>query len=139
LFTLHVNPYYLRLNFSHNLLEDDESSAKYDGTSGYLTITLTKEIPGQEFKDLDLLAKLLAPKKTEVAPNIEVVGQENNDVEDETTAITAGVENLGLEDSELLEGEYVSVLNLYHYISYFRQRPKMTGKSNKKYPSLYRL
>ncbi|KAF8320096.1 SHQ1-domain-containing protein, partial [Clavulina sp. PMI_390] len=61
LVTLHVNPYFLRLTFSHRLVEDDESSAQYDPSTGYLTIVLTKEVPNQHFDDLDLLAKLLAP------------------------------------------------------------------------------
>jgi len=78
LLTVHVNPYFLRLNFSNRLLEDDESSAKYDPGSGYLTVTLTKEIKGEEFKDLDLLAKLLAPRSIKVSqqPIIEIVGTE---------------------------------------------------------------
>lgn len=59
--TLHVKPYFLRLTFSHRLVEDDESSARYDPSSGYLTIVLTKEVPGEHFKDLDLLARLLTP------------------------------------------------------------------------------
>jgi hypothetical protein len=59
--TLHVNPYFLRLTFSHRLVEDDESSAQYDPSSGYLTIILTKEVPAEHFKDLDLLAQLLTP------------------------------------------------------------------------------
>ncbi|KAF5365617.1 hypothetical protein D9758_003180 [Tetrapyrgos nigripes] len=64
LFSLHINPYFLRLNFSHPVIEDDASSAKYDPGSGYLTVTLTKQVKGEEFKDLDLLAKLLAPRPT---------------------------------------------------------------------------
>ena len=63
--TLHVNPYFLRLTFPHRLVENDESSAQYDPSSGYLTIVLTKEVPGQHFKDLDLLARLLAPSTGE--------------------------------------------------------------------------
>ena len=54
LVTVHVNPYFLRLNFSKALLEDDQSSANYDPSSGTLTVTLTKEHPGEIFDDLDL-------------------------------------------------------------------------------------
>ncbi|KAG6831306.1 hypothetical protein H0H92_011513 [Tricholoma furcatifolium] len=75
LVSVHINPYFLRLNFSYPLLEDDASSAKYDPSSGYLTITLTKENPGQVFDDLDLLAKLLAPRPTAPQPMIEVVSE----------------------------------------------------------------
>ncbi|KAG7092282.1 hypothetical protein E1B28_008644 [Marasmius oreades] len=62
LVSVHINPYFLRLNLSHSLQEDDASSAQYDPGSGYLTITLTKHVHGQHFEDLDLLAKLLAPR-----------------------------------------------------------------------------
>ena len=34
---------------------------------------MPKKTPGEEFKDLDLLAKLAAPKKTEKVPKIEVL------------------------------------------------------------------
>jgi protein SHQ1 len=44
------------------VLEDDESSASYDPSSGTLAVRLTKETPGLHFPDLDLLAKLLAPR-----------------------------------------------------------------------------
>ncbi|KAF5358354.1 hypothetical protein D9756_001892 [Leucocoprinus leucothites] len=99
LVSLHINPYFLRLNFSHALLEDDASAAKYDPGSGYLTITLTKEIKGQEFKDLDLLTKLLAPRKTSTEPTIEVVSSQDNDEEDE---LSSGIGNLSLEQNEIL-------------------------------------
>ncbi|KAF9065291.1 SHQ1 protein-domain-containing protein [Rhodocollybia butyracea] len=71
MFSLHVNPYFLRLNFTNSVVEDDASSAQYDPSTGYLTVTLTKEIKGQEFDDLDLLAKLLAPRPTVQEPLIE--------------------------------------------------------------------
>ncbi|KII89034.1 hypothetical protein PLICRDRAFT_40686 [Plicaturopsis crispa FD-325 SS-3] len=104
LFTLHINPYFLRLNFSGSLLEDDQSSAKYDAESGYLNVTLTKEVPGQEFKDLDLLAKLLAPRPSENAPKvpiIEVVGGDNTPgVDDE---LAESVQRLSLDRREILE------------------------------------
>jgi protein SHQ1 len=59
---VHIHPYFLRLNFPHPILEDDDSSASYDPSSGTLTVRLTKETKGTHFPDLDLLAKLLAPR-----------------------------------------------------------------------------
>lgn len=95
---MHINPYFLRLNFSGRLLEDDESSAKYDPGSGYLTVTLTKEIVGYEFKDLDLLAKLLAPRPTDPLPHpiIEVVGADED--------LAQRTEALSLDRQEILQG-----------------------------------
>ncbi|KAG6886002.1 hypothetical protein C0993_006118 [Termitomyces sp. T159_Od127] len=78
LVSVHINPYFLRLNFTHPVLEDDASSAQYDPGSGYLTVTLTKEVPGQTFDDLDLLAKLLAPRPTAPHPIIEVISETSN-------------------------------------------------------------
>ncbi|KAJ1310308.1 hypothetical protein OPQ81_007047 [Rhizoctonia solani] len=62
LFSAHINPYFLRLNFPQPVLEDDDSSASYDPSSGTLTVKLTKETKGSHFPDFDLLAKLLAPR-----------------------------------------------------------------------------
>jgi protein SHQ1 len=98
--SLHVNPYFLRLNFSHALVEDEKSVAKYDPGSGYLAITLTKEIEGQEFKDLDLLTKLLAPRKTSTEPAIEVLPSQENEEEE----LVSKVDKLFLEQSEMIQG-----------------------------------
>jgi protein SHQ1 len=105
--SVHINPYFLRLTFPGRVQEDDESAAQYDPGSGYLTVSLTKETPGEDFKDLDILAKLLAPKRVEQThPSIEVVGSSEDatdqDVEDE---LVASAEKLSLADRELLEGE----------------------------------
>ncbi|KAI0690061.1 SHQ1-domain-containing protein [Cytidiella melzeri] len=105
LFTLHINPYFLRLNFSHALQDDDEgSSARYDPVSGYLTVSLTKSVRGQDFEDLDLLSKLLAPRRSERAegkPLIEVLNsQESVSEDDDLTARTSG---LSLAEQEIYE------------------------------------
>ncbi|KAJ7143801.1 SHQ1-domain-containing protein [Mycena epipterygia] len=99
LFTVHINPYFLRLNFSHAILDDEESAAKYDASSGYLTVTLTKESKGQEFADLDLLSKLLAPRPSQPTPLIEVIGQQDVDEADDLVARTNA---LSLEYEEIL-------------------------------------
>ena len=103
---VHVKPYFLRLNFSHALLEDDESSAQYDPSSGYLTITMTKENKGQDFKDLDLLAKLLAPRTTTHQPVIEILSSDNGNESDMVSKIQglSLEENLSLEQEEIKKG-----------------------------------
>ena len=103
---VHVKPYFLRLNFSHALLEDDKSSAQYDPSSGYLTITMTKENKGQDFKDLDLLAKLLAPRTTTHQPVIEVLSSDNGNEPDMISKIQglSLEENLSLEQEEIKKG-----------------------------------
>lgn len=108
LFTVHINPYFLRLNFPHSVVEDDETAARYDPSSGYLAVTLTKETKGQVFEDLDLLAKLLAPRPSEARdkePLIEVLdSSETGDAEEEE--LIAATRNLSLEQHEILEGQW---------------------------------
>jgi len=76
------------------------STAKYDPSSGYLTISLTKEDKGQDFKDLDLLTKLLAPRKTSTGPTIEMVSSQDT----EESELVSGIDNLSLEKNEILQG-----------------------------------
>ncbi|KAG2061662.1 SHQ1-domain-containing protein [Suillus hirtellus] len=104
LLTVHINPYFLRINFPHSVLEDGQSSATYDPSSGYLTVTLTKEVKGQEFPDLDLLAKLLAPRHVEVPkqPAIEVIGSEASS-QSEPEELVDLIDAISLEQREILE------------------------------------
>jgi len=102
LVSVHINPYFLRLNFSNSLVEDDDSSAQYDPSSGYLTLTLSKEISGQEFKDLDLLAKLLAPRPAVLQPVVEVISGDPAVSDDHD--LIAKTEALSLGHDEILQG-----------------------------------
>jgi protein SHQ1 len=103
-----VNPYFLRINFSKPVLEDEESSASYDPSSGNLTVTLTKENKGQVFGDLDLLAKLLAPRRStqDSYPSIEVLSVENRPEDD----LVSKTEALSLERNEIAEGRSLKKL-----------------------------
>ncbi|PAV24307.1 SHQ1-domain-containing [Pyrrhoderma noxium] len=102
LFSVHINPYYLRLVLPGSVIEDDDSSAVYDADQGYLTVTLTKSTPGEDFKDLDVLARLLAPPKldtsnTPTQPLIEVMdSQDDNDD-------AVSLEELSQDQRDLLE------------------------------------
>ncbi|TFY77422.1 hypothetical protein EWM64_g6594 [Hericium alpestre] len=116
LLSVHISPYFLRLNFPGNVLEDENSSAVYDPSTGYLTVTLTKEEKGQDFPDLDLLAKLLAPKPVQTrapqGPVIEVLASheaddadEDNDQElvDRARGLSLDEAGLTAEQREILE------------------------------------
>ncbi|KDQ59432.1 hypothetical protein JAAARDRAFT_32995 [Jaapia argillacea MUCL 33604] len=107
LFTIHINPYFLRLNFPGRILEDDKSSAQYDPSSGYLTVSLTKEVKGEEFKDLDLLAKLLAPRPSKDQPSqpmIEVLDSESTSDDGEEDLVNRTNQlNLDSEQQTILE------------------------------------
>lgn len=69
-------------------------------------MVLTKKIKGQTFTDLDLLAKLLAPRRpqpSDGAPLIEVIDSEEN-VNELKDSLVEDVQNLTLEQREILEG-----------------------------------
>jgi len=94
------------LHFSHPLEEDDESSARYDPSSGYVIVTLTKAVKGQHFDDLDLLAKLLAPPPSAAPrePLIEVLdSKESEEVADDDNELADAVKSLSLEQKEILD------------------------------------
>ena len=99
--SVHVNPYFLRLHFPGPVVEDDTSSARYDAGTGYLTVTLAKVNQAEDFKDLDILASLLAPPRSEPSASrhvIEVIGGEDGDEE-----------TLTKDEKEILEGASSSI------------------------------
>ncbi|THH08207.1 hypothetical protein EW145_g2873 [Phellinidium pouzarii] len=108
LFSVHISPYFLRLVFPGAVVEDDASSAAYDPSSGYLTVTLTKATPREYFKDLDVLAKLLAPPEHDEPkpqPIIEVIDSESMYPEPhgEEDYLAETTENLSLDQREVLQ------------------------------------
>lgn len=115
LVSAHINPYFLRINLPGPVTEDDQSSAAYDAATGYLNLTLTKCLPGQEFKDLDLLSKLLAPRQPATSPgppSIEVLSDDPSDIGpteedeyvDEAAQLSDRMHQLSLERQEILKG-----------------------------------
>lgn len=114
LVSAHINPYFLRINLPGPVTEDDQSSAAYDAATGYLNLTLTKCLPGQEFKDLDLLSKLLAPRQPATSPgppSIEVLSDDPSDIGpteedeyvDEAAQLSDRMHQLSLERQEILK------------------------------------
>lgn len=116
-FTLHLNPYFLRLNFPHPVVEDDASSASYDPSSGYFTASVSKETRGQDFQDLDLLAKLLAPpplssdlvSPVEVLSSTDTLGHNIFDKSDEDSLVSEiKYLDLNQEHQEILHGKLIT-------------------------------
>ncbi|CAO3609907.1 unnamed protein product [Cunninghamella blakesleeana] len=94
-FRFFLKPYFLRLYFPGPLVEDDDSKASYDPSSGEFIVRVSKEKKGEHFNDLDLLTKLLArkgeadqnksiPKK----PLIEVISSQPADDDDNNNDTT---------------------------------------------------
>lgn len=98
--TVYINPYFLRLHFPHAVVEDDSSSALYDPSTGYLTITLTKAVKGQTFADLDLLAKLLAPRSSQPPPTPSIEVLETPLGEDDVGELSRRATRLTLEEND---------------------------------------
>ena len=113
LLSLHVAPYFLRLNFPASVLEDDHSSAVYEPVSGYLTLTLTKLNRGETFSDLDLLGKLLAPPAQSTPHNvtIEVLDSQDDSGHPMTSQSDAAERN------EILDGEHFRCVSCYSVIN----------------------
>ncbi|PVZ98959.1 hypothetical protein BB558_005029 [Smittium angustum] len=61
-FRFFANPYYLRLKFPAEIVEDEESKAQFDVSEGCISVKLGKANKGENFPDLDLLSVLLATK-----------------------------------------------------------------------------
>ncbi|KAA8915268.1 hypothetical protein TRICI_002625 [Trichomonascus ciferrii] len=96
LFIFSLHPYYLRLRFPGRLKQDDDeeqdesklSNASYDIASSTVKIRVPKETAGEEFKDLDMITKLLARKdeptkeKAGTKPLIQEIGGTSNKAEE---------------------------------------------------------
>lgn len=59
-FVFHLSPYYLRLRFPHNLVDNEDSDARYESKDETIETKIPKEVKGQFFEDLDVPTKLLA-------------------------------------------------------------------------------
>lgn len=78
-------------------------------------MTLTKENKGQDFPDLDMLARLLAPRPSQVVqPSIEVLSSQDatngddQDLVDQAESLTLEEKELTAEQREILKGMHPS-------------------------------
>jgi len=68
-FRFYSKPYYLRLNLPGNIIENDNSIAKYEADTQSFQIEVDKQTPGESFPNLDMLTVLLQPKNKNKKPN----------------------------------------------------------------------
>lgn len=105
-FSLHIPPYFLRLDLPGPVIEDDSSSAKYDAPTGALVVSLTKLNPGDEFVGLNDMDKLLGAYKNKITSHLEEDKEEEMEI---SSALGGGAdetrEALLRERKILLEGE----------------------------------
>eukprot|EP01132_Coremiostelium_polycephalum_P007894 gene7894-9713_t len=82
-FKFYCKPYFLRLTFSHPIIENGKEKASFNVDTQEFTFYLPKEQHGQHFDDLDLITKLLEKKKSSQSTKIQVLGSTTNQDNDE--------------------------------------------------------
>lgn len=84
-FRFFSKPYFLRLHFPHEIIENDDASANFDAESLSYVIKCPKVNHGQFFPNLDMISELCKPKGSNNVSNIEVLndGQENEGSDEE--------------------------------------------------------
>ena len=83
--TFHAKPYFLRLTFDQEVIEDERAKASFDVDKEEMKVLVPKKNPGEIFTDLDCLTKLMSTeverkKLVEVLPE---TGNENSDDEED--------------------------------------------------------
>lgn len=84
-------PYYLRLNLPGKIVENNRTKSCFDADSGEFSFTYDKLIPGEDFKDLDFITKLLC-KKVDVVEGerkIEILSSEGEDCTTDNSEVDA--------------------------------------------------
>lgn len=94
-FKFYVKPYFLRLYFPGDIIEDGREKAEYDVNTGVFKVEVPKKNCGEFFPDLDMLTTLLETKKKHMMKTIEVVEPEGQDDEKKDN------ENDEVEDCEI--------------------------------------
>ncbi|MFH4976779.1 hypothetical protein AB6A40_003488 [Gnathostoma spinigerum] len=79
MFYFSSTPYYLRLHLSHNVINDESGSAKYDSEKGTFLVKVPKKTKGEQFVNLDMINELLKPTSVSASKLVEEVDGENRD------------------------------------------------------------
>eukprot|EP01133_Synstelium_polycarpum_P001139 gene1139-1301_t len=82
-FKFYCKPYFLRLTFSHRIVENGRESASYNVDTQEFTFKLPKATMGEHFSDLDMITKLLDKKQTNTTAKIQVMSSTSNDDDNE--------------------------------------------------------
>lgn len=104
IFVFYLSPYYLRLAFPHEVVDDERATAKYRAQDESIDIQLPKLEKGTFFEDLDVPTKLLARRG-------DLVGADKLSAKDEKLTkpliqeISSGTENSGKEDVKAISAE----------------------------------
>lgn len=108
----HLQPYFLDLHLPNELSSEGVQSAVYDHNDSHLTVKIAKKIPGEHFKDLDLMAALMKPAKPVVpklSPKIELLS-ETNEIEE----LNQAMEELSISATDTQTNRYTYGFNNGH-------------------------
>lgn len=78
-FRFFSKPYFLRLHFPGEIVENDEASAKFDAETLSYVIKCPKVTKGEFFPNLDMITELCKPKGATNVSQIEEIGQEDEE------------------------------------------------------------
>lgn len=97
-FRFSLNPYYLRLRFSHEIIEDGTEDAEWHVNEGTIRIWLPKKLKKQHFTDLDMISKLLATKcQSKSKPSSTPLIQEINEKDEQKNSPVDHTNNINLD------------------------------------------
>ena len=83
-FRFFSKPYFLRLHFPCEIIENEDASAKFDSETLRYVIKCPKVNQGEHFPNLDMITELCTPKGQTNAQSVEIVcEQEDDEVGDE--------------------------------------------------------
>ena len=83
-FRFFSKPYFLRLHFPCEIIENDDASAAFDAENLSYVVKCPKVNPGQFFPNLDMITELCKPKgKANAISTIEVLDYDSGEVEEE--------------------------------------------------------
>lgn len=111
-YSFFLKPYFLKLEFEQEFVEGDDGleSTIYDSSTYNLEVKIKKKVPGEHFKNLDVISSLLQVKKPKlhVSPKIEVLGSATNEGQQEDAD---GMEE---PDRNILQSPYRFGFNFKH-------------------------
>ncbi|XP_044764655.1 protein SHQ1 homolog [Coccinella septempunctata] len=110
----YCKPYHLNLHLPASL-ESEILSSKYDVDTGVLTFVMKKTLPGEEFKNLEIITRLLGPaEEKKKGDKVLILDHESNVLWEDTpeTSFKYGFAMKGLYDFHRVIDEYSDVIKV---------------------------
>ncbi|KAK9889500.1 hypothetical protein WA026_004777 [Henosepilachna vigintioctopunctata] len=129
----YCNPYHLKLCLP-GALKDEVMHSKYDSDKGILTFVMKKAIPGEHFKNLDMIIRLLTPvNEKKKIDRVLILDDADNVMWEDTyeTAHKYGFAMKGLYDFHRIINEYVGIFKVDPRINDLEERKKLQSIDEK--------